>query len=43
MSWIPGSDIERALDEISAAERAVDVAKKTLSQAKEGLAEAVRD
>ncbi len=31
LSWISGSDIERALDEISAAERAVDAAKKVVS------------
>lgn len=41
-SWLPGSDVEKALKEFTEAENECDLAKKRLSLAKKKVAKAMR-
>ncbi len=41
-SWLPGSDVEKALKEVTEAEHECDLAKKRLSLAKKKVAKAMR-
>jgi uncharacterized Zn finger protein len=41
-SWLPGSDLEEALMQMAEAEHDYDQAKKRLSEAKKGVARAMR-
>ncbi len=42
-SWLPGSDVELAIREVSSAEKEVEKATKVLSAAKKKLATTLRD
>jgi len=42
-AWLPGSDIERAIQEVRSAEDRLETAKRDLSSAKRALARAMRD
>lgn len=42
-SWLPGSDVEKAMTDVKEAEKAFDTAKKTLSAFKKKLAISMMD
>ena len=42
-AWIPGSDIDRAIQYVRDAEKSFEAAKRILSSAKRALAQAMRD
>ncbi len=42
-AWLPGSDIDRAMDDVRKAEAAADAAKRALTASKKALALAMMD
>jgi len=42
LSWLPGSDVEKALEEVAEAEQECDLAKKRLTLAKKKVPKAMR-